>query len=494
MSRLTDSLHPSTDQRHGVLTPRGATGKRTSARRHERGQGAAGLPADAVLLLFIALHLPLGILLRNTPSLAKGHALLVAAIGIGAALLRPRGDNIHLLAAGYVVGAEVLWRVVGTDVYHQFGKYAVILILGIRLLLGHEDQSPPVWPVLYLACLLPSAFFWLGEGWDEARNLLSFNLSGPATLAICCLYFGGRRLDARGLERLTASILAPIVATAGLGAYYLWTAGSALRFGLSSSRLAAGGFGPNQVSNTLGLGIILCWLLLSTGRSRPWFRVALLFTLLGLSTQAILTFSRGGVSAAALGIVATLPSLLSGRRSRLPVLLLSLVLIVAFVYVIVPWLIGYTGGKVALRYSDLDTTGRLELAYSELRVWLEHPLFGVGPGRARYDVDAYLGFELQAHVEFTRLLAEHGVLGLAALGLLLAGALRSYRGAFSAPARAWAAALLCYALAYMAQSAMRTAAAGFAYGLAGAVLLLPVPYPERIAHASALSDERMAHG
>jgi hypothetical protein len=70
-----------------------------------------------------------------------------------------------------------------------------------------------------------------------------------------------------------------------------------------------------------------------------------------------------------------------------------------------------------------------------------------------------------AHTEYTRLLAEHGLFGLAALFALIIGCMRAMQLAPPGRSRAWAGGLLVWALIYMGYAAMRVAAPGFVLGL-----------------------------
>ena len=67
------------------------------------------------------------------------------------------------------------------------------------------------------------------------------------------------------------------------------------------------------------------------------------------------------------------------------------------------------------RFRDLDTTGRLGAATTDLQVFSENPILGVGVGRSIEFHDTIEGISLAAHTEYTRLLAEHGLFGLLAI-------------------------------------------------------------------------------
>ena len=425
--------------------------------------------STTLLVWFILLHVPLALLLRNYSILSSVHAALVFAIGLGAALLRPKDDLLPLWAAAYIVGAEVLWRRTGAadQLAWEFGKYTVIIILGIAALRRHRRRHLPPLPLFYIACLLPSIAFFLGLDVWLMRYRVMGNLVGPLSLTVCAIYFTDLKLDDRSLRRLALIMLAPTVATAALSSYNIVALGDELWFGQSSSHFIDG---PNQVSNSLALGGVLCLLLLSRWRSEGLLRFLWLGILGGLLVLNLLVFSRGGVYTLGLVVLCTLPLVLKNNPHRWRLSLLLILFFAVMIYFIWPWLNDFTSGAVGLRYANLESS-RWELARSEIKVWLDNPIFGVGPGLAREEVWYYMEYgRLQAHMEFTRLLAEHGLFGLLALIFLIVSPVKNYKRANKGEARVWVMAATLFALAYMGQAATRTIAPGFMYGLTWATL------------------------
>src|SRR5690242_812341 len=152
---------------------------------HQRSDaGAIHLTAFWVASALL-IHVPLGILLFNAPSLARIHALVVLAIGLWAAF-RWRAEAVACVAA-YVVGAEVLWRMASAPIPWEFGKYAITLILCVALVrLGRRLVWRPL-PLMYFCALLPSALIVLADRTVATRMslmMMSFNLSGPLSLCV----------------------------------------------------------------------------------------------------------------------------------------------------------------------------------------------------------------------------------------------------------------------------------------------------------------------
>lgn len=436
-------------------------------REHSREQGIE----DVWFTGFILLHIPLALLLRKSAFFSLLHALTVLTIGLGAALLRRKDGHLPLWTLGYIAGAEVLWRATGAaeQIAWEQARYFSFLILMVAILRRGKQQHLPLLPLLYSLYQLPALLFYVGRPLYQLRHWALGTLLGPLAITLFALYFSGLQLDRAALKRLAMVALAPVVGTATLGAYNLLTL--PVRFGLSSNPLASGGMGPNQVSNILAFGAVLCWLLIVQQVGKRVQRALMTVILILLTVQMLLTFSRGGVWTLAIIVICTLPLILRSNVHRWQILLLTTGVIVVFLLVIWPWLVDLTSGRIIARYSLLDTTGRWELFQSEIQIWLDHPIFGVGPGLARELVDEYVAErEMQAHVEFSRILAEHGLLGLLALAVLLVGSVRNYARASSWEARLWILAATLFALIYMAQSATRTVAPEFLYGLTWAYL------------------------
>jgi hypothetical protein len=76
-----------------------------------------------------------------------------------------------------------------------------------------------------------------------------------------------------------------------------------------------------------------------------------------------------------------------------------------------------------------------------------------------------------AHTEFSRVLAEHGLLGLTGLILLLSAAMQNLKRAPTAKAKAMVAAMMAWSLFFMLISAMRLVAPSLTFGLTFANLI-----------------------
>jgi len=425
---------------------------------------------------FIAAHIPLAILMKARPDLGTVHAFGVLAIGlwwVGSAAPLPRIGTI----AAYIAGAEVLWRMTGADVYWEFGKYATIGILLIALV-RHRALKPPAIPLTYFILLLPSVTLTLtSEDWSTARSQLSFNLSGPLALMVCGWFFSKAQLAWADLEKLFVAALGPIIGIATLAA--IGATSADLSYGLGSNLAASGGFGPNQVSAALGLGVTFA-ILVVLGRASNPVRGVMAICAVWLAVQSALTFSRGGLymAAGAIGVAALLMMREARLRARLRPLVLGV--FVAGNYLLVPYLVAMTDGAITSRFGDVYLTGRDRMIQADLEVWKEHPILGVGPGEGRAvrggaNFGAIPGrggpSVAAAHTEFTRLVGEHGVFGLAALIILVVGGAVNIRRMPDARTQGVIGAVTCWSALFMLSDGMRIVAPSLLCGLGYAAML-----------------------
>lgn len=428
---------------------------------------AAALPLsrrERLLLICLGLHAPMAIVLRTLQTVPRFHALGVLALGVWWATVGRR-PAWAVAAAAYIGGAEILWRMTGTGLFWEFGKYGASLILLLVFLRLPSHRTTYWGALLYLALLVPSAAITLQElGPSLARDAISFNLSGPFSLAVAVLLFSSVQAAAIDLELVVFSLLAPTLGVLAVCTYATLTAG-AIRFYAESNYVTSGGFGPNQVSALLGLGALLS-LLLALQSERAWRRWIFLGLTLWFLVQGVLTFSRGGVLNAVICIGFLLIHLVRQPRVRAMALLVLVLFTFLGATVIFPRLNEFTGGALQERYSSTSTGLRHTLVEEELALWQEHPVLGVGPGMSKYYRTGVLGMEVASHMEFTRLLSEHGTFGLLALLVLIAIAGLAYLRAPSSLEKAWVSALAGWAFIEMSHSAMRIVAISILFGLA----------------------------
>lgn len=386
-------------------------------------------------------------------------------------LAKGNKNNEVLYAAAYFTGAEVFFRMTGGALLYETGKYAVIFFLLVGMFYrGTSLRSIPYW--VYLFILVPGILFSaINLNYESNfRTAIIFNLSGPFCLGIAAIYMYYRRVSAEELRRIFLVMLLPIVTTMVYLFLYTPNIRDALN-GTESNFQTSGGFGPNQVATILGLGMFILITRLFTIRDRL-VNIIDLVILFFMSYRAIVTFSRGGVITAGACAVFFLIFLYVTSNSRNRARLLPKVGIIVF-GLMLTWLFTsiQTTGLIDYRYTNRDaagrlkrdiTTGRSDLISSELEAFYEKPLTGIGVGKIKEYRFEQSGTLAATHNEVSRLLSEHGVLGLAALMLLFLTPLFYW---FRQRHNPYLIALFIFWFLTINHSSMRLAAPAFIYGL-----------------------------
>jgi len=408
------------------------------------------------------------------PVLGAVQASLVFIIGLRAASRGSKGYVTAISVLGYLMGAEVLWRALALSPWppYEGGKYAAIVIATVGII--HRYRTIREWstiPFLYLLCLLPSALMLLGKAdLIFARQAVIYHLAGPIALGLCSIYFTGISLRSQDVKEVAKWGLAPVMSISALALYSTLIAKETgnLYFGMSSNMITSGEFGPNQVSNTLALGALICWLWVFLFPVNLIETAAILGIMSGFTAQILLTFSRGGAYVLGLCILSTIIVQFL-NISRSPVQLGKgvtrfAIVFSVFIFIVWPWIDKFTYGALTKRYTAEDTN-RMRIISTELEIWRDYPVLGIGPGRSNLLIKQYAPITNKTHTEFTRLLAEHGMFGAMAISLLISGVLYNYRKNKRADRRVWIASCATYTFLYMAQAATRTVAPTIMYAL-----------------------------
>lgn len=416
--------------------------------------------------MFLLLHIPLVLLIRRYPVVGQVHTWATLAVGVAWAASGVSLGRVAAMAA-YIAGAEVLWRMTGSYVFWEFGKYAVVLILFLSIQRARPLKATS-FPVVFLALLVPSTLLTILNA-DPAhlRMLLSFNLSGPLALAVCAAFFSRVRLTPVRIQRMVVALLGPLIGVACLCVLGIVEA-EGIVFTTESNRQLSGGGGSNQVSCALAFGALMALLsvlcaLEPRQRRLQWLLSALAFWLVA---QSALTFSRSGLYLAAGGAVAAACFVWRDARTRATILVMSAFVCVVGWCVVAPRLDAFTAGMLSKRFSDTGLTGRERIMKMDIMVWLDNPVLGVGPGMAKVERLRNYGNRRATHTELTRLLAEHGMLGVLAIGMLSFSGWHAFSRAKSLRWKGFIAAMLTFTLLYMLSNAMRLVLPAFAFGLA----------------------------
>jgi O-antigen ligase len=346
---------------------------------------------------------------------------------------------------------------------------------------GFSKGAVPYW--LFLLLLIPSVVissFVLNFDTNISRAI-AFNISGPVCLAVASLYTYRRKIVLGEVNSLLLAIGLPIISCMVYLTLYTPNIRDVIT-GTQSNFETSGGFGPNQVATFLGLGMFIFFSRIIL-ESRSKFMVVLnLIIALNISYRGIVTFSRGGMITGFLMILLLLLFLYLKSNFKGRVKLNYSFVLIAFAMMIT-W--GYssfqTGGLINNRYANQDAqgrakenqfTGRVDIAATEIDMFLDNPIFGVGVGKGVEVREMETGILAVSHDEITRMLAEHGSLGLMGLLILFFTPLALYLD------NKFNLFLFCFVVFWFLtinHAAMRTAIPAFVYSLSLLNVQLPSP-------------------
>jgi hypothetical protein len=242
--------------------------------------------------------------------------------------------------------------------------------------------------------------------------------------------------------------------------------------GTESNFQTSGGFGPNQVSTALGLGMFIFFSRVLLASKTKLIVFINLFLALNISYRGFITFSRGGMITGIVMIIIIVTFLYfnSNETGRVK-LNYSLILIVLAIVGVWMYTSFQTGGLINKRYANQDASGRVKtsqftgrenLAEEEIDIFLDNPFFGAGVGKVIEIRQSETGETVASHNEITRMLAEHGMLGVIGLLILIITPFVLYLE------YKFNVFLLCFVIFWFLtinHAAMRTAAPAFVYAL-----------------------------
>ena len=344
-----------------------------------------------------------------------------------------------LYLISYLSSTELISRM-GRGYYYkipwELGKYTMLFgfLFGILVLQGRKG----IVGFFMLFLLIPSLFF--GPLSSQDTTQIVGNGFGPLALTVGVIFLFDLKIRQEQLVKVLKLVLLPCVSVL---AFTLIRNPdfSEYEFSLSANFETSAGFGSNQVSTLLGLGAFITFLFWINNWELFRNKTMTLVLFMLFTIQGLLTFSRGGMIGALVGIivVAYIYSRVSQKEIKYyQVKKVGGVVIYSGIALVALFSLAntITGGVLELRYSgetnatlrgtqekDLNvlTTSRYEIFLSDLEIWQDHFLLGSGVASSKF-IRADYNQELAgaaAHVELSRLLAEHGLLGLIFFILML---------------------------------------------------------------------------
>lgn len=424
-------------------------------------------------ITLILLHIVIGIVVYLFRPLSVIYAICIPTIGLYYVIKTQNKNNEVLYVAAYIVGSEVFLRMTGGNLLYESAKYGVMIFLIFGMYyVGFSKNAIPFW--IYLLLLLPGILIATEtlNLQTDIRKAIAFNISGPACLGIASIYCYNRKILISQLNTILLTLALPIFSTTIYLILYTPDLKEILT-GTDSNLETSGGFGPNQVSTILGLGMFIFFSrLLLVSKSKLLFILNLII-LFNITYRGFVTFSRGGMMSGFVMIVLLLIYVYINIKTYERYKLLSFFGFMA-VALLATWIYTstQTGGLIDKRYANKDAagrdkvsnlSGREEIWDSEIDDFLDHPVFGTGVGKAlEIREEKSGGLIIASHSEISRTIAEHGMMGIIALLILFFTPIFLY---LDNKQNIYMFSLLVFWLLTINHAAMRLAAPAFVYSL-----------------------------
>lgn len=432
----------------------------------------------------LVLHAVIALAVFAIPLLSKLYALFIPIAGFFIVYRTKNANNEVLYIAAYLVGVEVFLRMTGGNFNNEFIKVNVIFFMLLGMIYSNFSTNAFIY-WFFLILLIPGILITstIFNPAIDIKKSLVFNLSGPVCLAISSIYMFKRRILFSDLQNVVVAMGLPIVSTT----VYLFLFNPSVRdvvTGTQSNFETSGGFGPNQVSTALGLGMFIFFTQLVLFSKSKMTIVINSFLLLFITYRGIVTFSRGGIITAVVMIVCLLFLLYrfsnAKGKSKFVVVFILTGLMAVGVWTYSSF---QTKGLIEKRYANQDARGREkkdrlggreQIMNEEVELFFKNPLLGVGAGMGKQIRKETFGEEVASHNEITRMFSEHGLFGVFGLLILVVTPFVLY---INNRQHLYFLSFFVFWFLTINHAAMRTAAPAFVYALS--LLLVQVKIPEK---------------
>jgi hypothetical protein len=371
----------------------------------------------------ILIHVALGLLFALFPQLFIPFFYLLTIISftwIFSNNKYAKNTSLVVVVFFYLMMFESVSRILALDplIPWELGKYLTILFV-VYLLYKHKIRASSL---VILAVFLILAMLIKGVTWKG----FFFNTTLFFGLLLTQDSFKSIRFNKFQLLRLLQTIILPLFVFLGASINQIQDFQNR-QYELDSNSILDK-IPSNQVATYMGFAFFLSLIpfYFNKGYSLKWtsYIAPAAFLLVGL-----LSFSRGGMITAVIGLlVISLGNVISGKLNYLVYFMLFLVISIPVGF----YINEVTGGNLFLRYQgetrgtlvgskektlDTYTTGRVSIFIGDWETFKNNWLFGVEIGESQhYRKETELQ---QSHVEFSRILAEHGFAGLIAFIILV---------------------------------------------------------------------------
>ena len=438
-----------------------------------------------IYIYLLLIHLGIALTVFVLPFLSKIYAIVILIAGLFYVYKTKNKNNEVLLTSAYLVGAEVFLRMTGGNFNNEYIKFSVTLFMLIGMnYSGFSVKSIIFW--FFLILLIPSILITASTDnyTVDVKKYLVFNLSGPVCLGISAIYTFRRTIKFLDLQYIVMAMGLPIFTTTVYLVVYNPSVQDVVR-GTQSNFETSGGFGPNQVSTVLGLGMFVFFTQFILFSKSKTLAIVNGFLLLIVSYRAIVTFSRGGVITGVIMILVLLVVLYFYSKAKIRGKFAFVFLLTGIMGVAIwSYTSIQTSGLIEKRYANEDAAGRSKkdrlggreaIMDVELKTFIDNPVLGVGAGMGKQFRKDNFGVNVASHNEITRMLSEHGLFGVCGLLILFITPFILY---INNRQHLYFLSFYFFWLLTINHAAMRTAAPAFVYALT--LLLVQVKDPEKV--------------
>lgn len=343
--------------------------------------------------------------------------------------LRQGKYYLYVAILFYLVAFEMLGRLSKAYPFipTELGKYFLLFFSFVGIIIsGIRSKS-----ALSMILLLIPAFFYDFSGLRTFVDII-YNILGPLATAAGISFLYRSPVSQFQMNQILHLIW--FTSLSALIFTYIKTPDlETITFSLGAQFETTADTPSNQVATVLGMGMFLSFYSIINRLNFSGYRYFDLVIMLLFAFQGLLSFSRGGmiIAAIGIGILFLYNNKTKFKRKKGSLILIGVASILAF-YLIFQVANNITGGKLLQRYNgetegtilgskektaDVVLSGRLTIFNEDISLWMEYPITGVGAASSRFLRDR--SKFVSPHVEFSRLLAEHGILGLGYFLLLI---------------------------------------------------------------------------
>jgi hypothetical protein len=366
----------------------------------------------------------LGVLLSVIPVLLVPYFVIVNFYYLRDYAITRKVNSILILFF-FLPAFELERRILGVGVLpYEIGKYTSILYYFILLTANLRSNKASESSFFVLLLLVFPSIFMMDI--VNFQNKITFSFLGILNLGLLGLLFSRLTISTENIKEIFKGFVLssiPVVTIISIRTPNF----DEIDFALGANFDTAGGFGPNQVSTFLGAVafVIILYQLVYKSKIFNRFKYLDFIILFGISIRLLLTFSRGGVLAPIGALL--LPINILAKFQKIESFFKNFIAVALFSTL--PFLLvnNLTEGALLLRFSgetrktidgnaekDIESisSGRSSIVENDLEIWSENIFFGVGPGESPKYRGGGLFASTQTHTEYSRLLSEHGILGL----------------------------------------------------------------------------------